>query len=94
VAKPETPSPVVAGTAAPAQLRYHWQAPGSLWWQQDDQAAQRLSDGLASLTVQARPATVCAAGRQHWWWTVQLAMQDGKLPAYEMQLASRMGTAC
>ncbi|BBF87184.1 hypothetical protein DLM_3598 [Aquitalea magnusonii] len=76
------------------QLRYYWQAPGSLWWQLDDQAAQRLSDGIASLTVQARPATDCAFGQQRWWWTVRLVMQDGILPAYEMQLASRMGTAC
>jgi type II secretory pathway pseudopilin PulG len=76
------------------QLRYYWQAPGSLWWQLDNDPPQRLSDGLASLTVQAKPVTVCAAGQQHWWWTVQLAMQGGSLPAYQMQLASRMGTAC
>jgi hypothetical protein len=76
------------------QLRYHWQAPGSLWWQQDHAPPQRLSDGLASLMVQAKPATVCAAGQQHWWWTVLLTMQGGSLPAYQMQLASRMGAAC
>jgi hypothetical protein len=76
------------------QLRYYWQSPGSLWWQQDNDPPQRLSDDLASLTLQARPATVCADGLRHWWWTVQLTIQGGSLPAYEMQLASRMGAAC
>ena len=76
------------------QLRYHWQSSGSLWWQQDDAPPQRLSDSLANLTVQARPANDCVDGLRRWWWTVQLTMQGGNLPAYEMQLASRMGGAC
>ncbi|NWK78089.1 PilW family protein [Aquitalea sp. LB_tupeE] len=76
------------------QLRYDWQSSGSLWWQLDNDPPQRLSDDLASLTVQARPATVCADGQRRWWWMVQLTMQGVSLPAYDMQLASRMGAAC
>lgn len=80
------------------QHRYHWDAQGALWLQQDGGMAQLLAIGMAGLQLQAMPLTSCLAGQRAWWWTVRLAMQETSAqrisPAYEMQLASRMGAAC